>query len=75
MGALPTAAHSVVDQRIGRTRVAPASCDRDPTDNDAANLAEACQRCHILHHKAERLRRERHSAQRAIGDPFTGPHR
>ncbi len=45
------------------------------TDNNAANLAEPRQRCHILHHKPERLRRERHSAQRAIVDLFTGPHR
>ena len=51
--------------------------DHDPTNNDAVNLAALCQRCHILHDKAEHLRRRRmtYLARRALGDLFTGPYR
>ncbi len=60
------------------TRVVLATChrDHDPTNNDASNLAALCQRCHILHDKAEHLRRRRltYLARRALGDLFTGPY-
>ncbi len=50
--------------------------DHDPSNNDAANLAALCQRCHILHDKVEHLRRRRltYLARRAIGDLFTEPY-
>ena len=50
--------------------------DHDPTNNDGANLAALCQRCHILHDKLEHLRRRRltYLARRALGDLFTGPY-
>ena len=71
--------HSVVDQRTRRTRVVLATChrDHDPMNNDPANLAALCQRCHILHDNAEHLRRRRltYLARRAIGDLFTGPYK
>ena len=53
-----------------------ATCHRDhnPTNNDGPNFMALCQRCHILHNKAEHLRRRRltYLARRAIGDLFTG---
>lgn len=56
--------------------LATAHLDHDPTNNDAANLAALCQRCHILHDKVEHLRRRRctYLARRALGDLFTGPY-
>ncbi len=69
--------HSVVE-RTQRTRVVLATChrDHDPTNNDAVNLSALYQRCHILHDKAEHLRRRRltYLARRAIGDLFMGPY-
>ncbi len=49
----------------------------DPFNNVPENLAALCQRCHILHDKAEHLRRRRltYLARRALGDLFTGPYR
>ncbi len=62
-----------------RTRVvlATAHLDHDPFNNVPENLAALCQRCHILHDKAEHLRRRRltYLARRALGDLFTGPYR
>ncbi len=51
--------------------------DHDPFNNVPENLAALCQRCHILHDKAEHLRRRRltYLARRALGDLFTGPYR
>ena len=70
--------HSFVEP-TRRTRVVLATGhrDHDPTNNDPANLAAWCQRCHILHDKAEHLRRRRltYLARRALGDLFTGPYR
>ena len=50
--------------------------DHDPTNNDPANLAALCQRCHILHVRGEHLRRRRltYLARRALGHLFTGPY-
>ena len=64
--------------RARRTRVvlAAAHRDHDTSNNADANLAAFCQRCHILHDKAEHLRRRRltYLARRALGDLFTGPY-
>ena len=61
------------------TRVVLATChrDHDPMNNAAENPAALCQRCHILHDKAEHLRRQRltYLARRALGDLFTGLYR
>ena len=60
------------------TRVFLSTChlDHDPYNNVPENLAALCQRCHILHDKAEHLRRRRltYMARRALGDLFTGPY-
>ena len=57
--------------------LATAHLDHDPFNNRPENLAALCQRCHILHDKAEHLRRRRltYLARRALGDLFTGPYR
>ena len=49
----------------------------DPFNNVPDNLAALCQRCHILHDKAEHLRRHRltYLARRALGDLFTRAYR
>ena len=59
-----------------RVVLATAHLDHDPTNNDAANLTALFQHGHLLHDKAEHLRRRRltYLARRAIGDLFTGPY-
>ena len=61
------------------TRVVLSRChlDHDPYNNMPENLAALCQRCHILHDKAEHLRQRRltYLTRRALGDLFTGPSR
>ena len=61
------------------TRVVLATChlDHDPYNNVPENLAALCQRCHILHDKAEHLRQRRltYLTRRALGNLFTGPYR
>ena len=69
--------HSVIDKtRVTRVVLATCHRDHDPTNNDGANLAPFCQRCHILHDKTEHLRRRRltYLSRRASGDLFTGPY-
>ncbi len=69
--------HSIVERvRLTRTVLATAHRDHDPQNNDGANLAALCQRCHILHDKLEHLRRRRltYLARRALGDLLTGPY-
>ena len=63
--------------RSTRVVLATAHLDHDPFNNVPENLAALCQRCHILHDKAEHLRRRRltYLARRALGDLFTGPYR
>ena len=68
---------TVLPMRRTRVVLATAHRDHDPTNNDGANLAALCQRCHILHDKPEHLRRRRltYLARRALGDLFEGPYR
>ncbi len=56
--------------QVRTTRVFLATAHRDH------DLAALCQRCHILHDKAEHLRRRRltYLARRALGDLFMGPY-
>ena len=63
--------HSLIERtRTTRVVLATAHRDHDPQNNEASNLAALCQRCHILHDKAEHLRRRRltYLARWAIGD-------
>lgn len=61
------------------TRVVLAAChrDHDPTNNRAGNLVALCQRCHMLHDRAEHRRRFRITIllRRALGDLFLGQYR
>jgi len=67
------------DLTIRTTRVilAAAHLDHDPTNNRLANLRAFCQRCHMLHDRAEHQRRRRLTLcmRKAIGDLFLGPYR
>ena len=59
-----------------RVVLATAHLDHDPFNNAPDDLAALCQRCQILHDKAEHLRRRRltYLARRALSDLFTGPY-
>lgn len=64
--------------RLRRTKVvlATAHRDHDPGHNRPRNLLALCQRCHLLHDRAEHLRRRRlgYRARWALGDLFeAGP--
>ncbi|WGF90216.1 hypothetical protein P4R82_09910 [Marinivivus vitaminiproducens] len=60
--------------RLKRTRVilATAHRDHDPSHNRARNLLALCQRCHLLHDRAEHRRRRwlRYRARWAVSDLF-----
>ena len=63
-------------QPLQSTRVflACAHVDHDPTRNTARNLKALCQRCHMLHDKAEHKRQRWLTLRRrrAVGDLFSG---
>ncbi|HYG84927.1 MAG TPA: hypothetical protein VD978_01580 [Azospirillum sp.] len=70
----------VVDYAKHRnTRVSLSACHRDhnPANNHPTNLMALCQRCHMLHDRAEHRRRFRITIllRRAIGDLFQGTYR
>lgn len=54
--------------------LACAHLDHDPANNDPRNLRALCQRCHILHDKAEHLRQRwlTYRLRKAVGDLFLG---
>lgn len=54
--------------------LATAHLDHNPGNSDPKNLKALCQRCHIIHDRAEHQRRRRISflMSRAIGDLFYG---
>lgn len=64
---------------VRMTRVVLAAChrDHDPTNNRPGNLLALCQRCHMLHDRAEHRRRFRITIlmRRALGDLFLGTYR
>jgi hypothetical protein len=57
--------------------LAAAHLDHDPTNNRLRNLRAFCQRCHMLHDRAEHQRRRwlMLRMHKAIGDLFLGPYR
>ncbi len=70
--------HTMVERtRLTRVVLATTHRDHDPQNNAPGNLAALCQRRHVLHDKAEHLRRRRltYLARRALGDLFTGSYR
>jgi len=70
---VPGAGGLLAQVRTTRVVLATAHRDHDPTHNRPRNLAALC---HILHDKAEHLRRRRltYLARRALGELFTGPY-
>ena len=60
--------------KVTRVVLATAHRNHDTADNTGANLAALCQRCHMLHDRAEHQRRRRITlrARKAIGDLFSG---
>lgn len=62
--------------QIETTKVvlACAHLDHDPSNSAPRNLKALCQRCHILHDKAEHLRQRwfTYRLRRALGDLFLG---
>ena len=59
-----------------RVVLACAHVDHDPTNNRPRNLKALCQRCHLLHDRAEHQRRRWLTLRRrkALGDLFFGPY-
>ncbi|WP_342154342.1 hypothetical protein [Methylorubrum sp. SB2] len=59
-----------------RVYLACAHLDHDPGNNDPRNLKALCQRCHILHDRAEHLRQRwfTYRNRKALGDLFLGPY-
>ena len=64
--------------QIETTKVvlACAHLDHDPANSDPRNLKALCQRCHIIHDKAEHLRQRwfTYRLRKALGDLFLGPY-
>ena len=56
--------------------LACAHLDHDPGNSDPRNLRALCQRCHMLHDRAEHLRQRwfTYRLRRALGDLFLGPY-
>jgi hypothetical protein len=54
--------------------LACAHLDHDPTNNRPTNLKAFCQRCHMLHDRAEHQRRRWFTLfrRRALGDLYDG---
>ena len=57
-----------------RVVLACAHLDHDPTNNRPSNLKAFCQRCHMLHDRAEHQRRRWFTLfrRRALGDLYDG---
>jgi hypothetical protein len=60
--------------RTTKVFLATAHLDHDPGNSRLRNLKALCQRCHMLHDRAEHLRRRRltYLMRQAIGDLFLG---
>lgn len=67
-------ADPLVVARTTRVILATAHRNHDTSENDPANLAAWCQRCHINHDRPEHRRRARITIlkRRASGDLFSG---
>ena len=74
---VPVPAEVLEGVRSTRVCLATAHRDHDPTNNRPGNLAALCQRCHLLHDRAEHRRRRWLGLfrRRALGDLFLGPYR
>lgn len=72
--AIPSYAEIADRARITRVVLATAHRNHDTSDNRPANLAAWCQRCHMLHDRAEHLRRRAltYQRRRSSGDLFLG---
>ncbi len=62
--------------RITKVVLAAAHRDHDTANNEDANLAAFCQRCHMLHDRDEHQRRRWRTLfrRKAMGDLFQGPY-
>ena len=62
--------------RVTKVVLAAAHRDHDTANNEDANLAAFCQRCHILHDRDEHQRRRWRTLfrRKAMGDLFQGPY-
>jgi hypothetical protein len=62
--------------RTTRVILAAAHRNHDTADNDPANLAAFCQRCHMIHDRPEHQRRRWRTLfqRKAAGDLFQGPY-
>ncbi|MER0240129.1 hypothetical protein [Fulvimarina sp. MAC8] len=60
-----------------RVSLACAHLDHDVANNEPANLAALCQRCHMIHDRPHHLARRKitYLMRRAIGDLFSGRYR
>jgi hypothetical protein len=76
---LPRLAFIVDPISVRKTKVvlATAHLDHDPTNNRSRNLRALCQRCHMIHDRAEHRRRRWLTLRmrKAIGDLFLGLYR
>ena len=63
-----------VPVRTTRVVLACAHLDHDPTNNRPSNLKAFCQRCHMLHDRAEHQRRRWFTLfrRKALGDLYEG---
>jgi hypothetical protein len=61
-------------RRAWRVVLAAAHLDHDPSNSRPRNLKAFCQRCHLIHDRAEHARRRRVTilSRRARGDLFLG---
>ena len=66
-----------IDAALTKVVLATAHLDHDPTNNRPKNLKALCQRCHLLHDRAEHQRRRWLTLhmRKALGDLFLGPYR
>lgn len=59
-----------------RVYLACAHLDHDPGNNEPSNLKALCQRCHIIHDRADHLRQHwfTYRLRRVLGDLYLGPY-
>jgi hypothetical protein len=71
------ATDSAIALHITKVVLATAHLDHDPTNNRPRNLKALCQRCHMIHDRAEHRRRRWITLRmrKALGDLFLGVYR
>lgn len=72
LGELPASTQVLTTQVV----LACAHLDHDPGNNEPSNLKALCQRCHMIHDKAEHLRQRwfTNRLRKALEDLFLGPY-